>query len=88
MARAALRLLVDLAVFALAASGAAAAFGVAGAFAVFRSALPGAQPDNGLVRVWCQARRVLAFLYNHSGLPQAFSPVFCAIYRIVRRTPR
>ena len=88
MARTALRIFVDLAVFALAACGAAAAFGVVGSFTILRSVLPGKPADKSLARLWHQALRVLVFIYNHSGLPQAFAPVSRMISRIIIRPPR
>lgn len=60
--------LIDLCVFALAASGAIAAYGAEAAWAIFKGFLKRASPIHMANPSAERAKRTLGFIYKHSGL--------------------
>lgn len=73
MTRRALHILLDVAVFSMAAFGSLMAFGFGASWAVLRSALSRRNPIEVARPSAARARSALSFLYAHSGLPGLFA---------------
>jgi hypothetical protein len=71
--------LIDLCVFALAASGAIAAYGAGAAWAIFKGFFKRASPIHMANPSAERAKKTLGFIYKHSGLARLRSEIVSKI---------